>query len=396
MGWNILNKARFNNSPGTVSIVFFVLLICATIVVLPAGAVNTTQTISPTLTTAPATSVVTTTIPATTQTTSQVTSSSTTSISTTQTTIPPTSHTTTVATTATQPVVNPVVAFSADTTEGPAPLTVTFADMSTGGPVSWSWEFGDGTSDTSQNPSHTYNEPGTYTVRMTATTRTGSGSANRIDYIVVEQASVTATTTTTTTTTTSTSTVTTNVTPTSAASANNLLAAFDGSPRSGKSPLTVVFTDTTVGSPVSWLWDFGDGTTDTSQDPTHTYNEPGTYTVVMTVNSSSAGKTIKHVNFITVKSLSDSAQPEETSSGSMSNDYQVRTKVSSAAGSGSGSGQVSSGQAKTPTPTLTGKAWLEYEKQRMAEVDAIAANQSGKDIISQVFDFFKGLFTWIK
>jgi len=134
------------------------------------------------------------------------------------TTVPTTSHTTMVFTTTAQLHANPVVAFSADITDGSAPLTVQFTDMSTGGPVSWSWDFGDGTSDTSQAPSHTYSTAGTYTVRMTATTRTGSASATREDYImvdsagtitkgsglasrsnyiVVEPASVTATTTTT-------------------------------------------------------------------------------------------------------------------------------------------------------------------------------------------------------
>ncbi|MCX6701072.1 MAG: PKD domain-containing protein [Methanomicrobiales archaeon] len=374
MRWNILNQVPFNKSPGTITVIFFVFLVCAAIVVLPAGAANITQTISATQTTAPATSSVTTTVSAT------------------QTAVPTTSHTTTVVTTTAQLPVNPVVAFSADITDGSAPLTVQFADMSTGGPVSWSWDFGDGTSDTSQAPSHTYSTAGTYTVRMTATTRTGSASATREDYIMVDSAVTTTATTTTTTTTTATTTA----TPTTSTSASNLLAAFDGSPRSGTAPLTVVFTDATVGSPVAWRWDFGDKKTDTSQNAIHTYTEAGTYTVTLTVNSSGAGKTIKKVDFVTVRSASDTTPPEATLPGSMSNDYQVRTKVSSTAGSDARSGQVSTGKTKTPTPTLTGKAWLEYEKQRMAEVDAIAAGQQKKDFISQLVDFFKGLFPWAK
>jgi len=152
-----------------------------------------------------------------------------------------------------------------------------------------------------------------------------------------------------------------------------------------------------VGAPVAWSWDFGDSTTDTSQNPSHTYNEVGTYTVVLTVNSSGAGKTIKHENFITVRSLSDSQQTQGTSSGTSGNNNQVRTKVTTAAGSGAGSGKVSQVQTKAMTPTLTGKAWLDYEKQKMADVDAMAASQQqNKDIISQVVDFFKGLLPWIK
>jgi len=290
-------------------------------------------------------------------------------------------------TTAAQSQVNPIIAFSADPTDGSVPLEVQFHDMSTGGPMSWSWDFGDGTSDTSKDPSHTYSDAGTYTVRLTATTRTGSLSATRENYIMVDSA-VTTTATTTATTTTTTTALT--------SSASYLLAAFDGSPKSGIAPLTVVFIDSTVGTPVTWLWDFGDTKTETSQNPVHTYKEPGTYTVTLTVNSSGAGKIVKKVDFITVRSSSESNPSEATLPGSSSTDYQVRTRGTPGAGPDESSGQVSTGKTKSPTPTLTGKAWLEYKKQQMAEVDAIAAAQQKKDVISQIVDFFKGLFPWMK
>jgi len=377
-----LNKSPVKISRGTIPIVFFVVLVCAFIVVLPVCAANATQTVSPTQTTALSTTVVTTSVPSTTYTTSSTTTSTTTTVSATHTTIPATSQTTAPVTIATQSQVNPAIAFFADITNGAAPLSVQFTDMSTGGPTAWSWDFGDGTSDTSQNPTHTYSSEGTYTVRMTATTRSGSATATREDYIEVgPEPTITATTTATQTTTTSVS---------------NLLAAFSGSPRSGNAPLTVVFTDTSLGTPVAWNWDFGDSKTDTSQNPVHTYKEAGTYTVTLTVNSSGAGKIIKHEDFITVSSSLDSTQPEATLPGSMSNDYQVKTTIPPVASSDKSSGQVSTGKTKTPTPTLTGKAWLEYEKKRMAEVDNLSASQSKKDIISQILDLFKGLFSWIK
>jgi PKD repeat protein len=56
--------------------------------------------------------------------------------------------------------------FRVDKTFGPAPLTVHFEDRSSGNPVSWLWIFGDGTSDTVQNPQHTYNEEGIFTVKL--------------------------------------------------------------------------------------------------------------------------------------------------------------------------------------------------------------------------------------
>jgi len=54
---------------------------------------------------------------------------------------------------------------------------------------------------------------------------------------------------------------------------------FVGSPRTGTTPTNVSFTDTSTGSPDDWLWDFGDGGTSTSQNPTHNYTSTGTYTV---------------------------------------------------------------------------------------------------------------------
>ena len=85
------------------------------------------------------------------------------------------------------PLPLPAAAFSADVTTGPAPLTVQFTDLSTGFPSSWAWEFGDGGASMSQNPGHEYKTPGTYTVRMTATNSTGSGSETKVDYITVSE-----------------------------------------------------------------------------------------------------------------------------------------------------------------------------------------------------------------
>lgn len=79
----------------------------------------------------------------------------------------------------------PVVSFTGTPLSGPAPLLVSFSDTSSGSPTSWSWDFGDGSSSSAQNPSHTYDTPGTYFVILDATGPGGIGSLTRLDYVVV-------------------------------------------------------------------------------------------------------------------------------------------------------------------------------------------------------------------
>lgn len=66
-----------------------------------------------------------------------------------------------------------------------------------------------------------------------------------------------------------------------------LITSFSGSPQVGPPPLTVNFTDTSDGTiyfPVSWEWNFGDGSpVDTTQNPTHTYTTVGSFTVSLSV-----------------------------------------------------------------------------------------------------------------
>src|SRR5438874_3333719 len=70
----------------------------------------------------------------------------------------------------------PTANFSANPTSGNAPLSVQFSDQSSGSITSRDWNFGDGSSHSSAlNPSHTYNNAGSYTVTLTVT---GSGGSN--------------------------------------------------------------------------------------------------------------------------------------------------------------------------------------------------------------------------
>jgi PKD repeat protein len=64
-----------------------------------------------------------------------------------------------------------------------------------------------------------------------------------------------------------------------------LLSNFTANITAGITPLTVQFTDSSIGDPSAWSWSFGDGVTSTEQHPTHTYTVPGNYTVTLSINS---------------------------------------------------------------------------------------------------------------
>jgi PKD repeat protein len=66
---------------------------------------------------------------------------------------------------------------------------------------------------------------------------------------------------------------------------------FTASPDGGTAPVTVAFRDASSGSPTSWRWDFGDGTSSTSRNPSHTYTAAGSYTVILRVANSSGSDT---------------------------------------------------------------------------------------------------------
>jgi parallel beta-helix repeat protein len=71
----------------------------------------------------------------------------------------------------------PAAAFTAQPTQGTAPLTVSFTDQSTGTISSYQWAFGDGQGATAQNPSHRYAAAGTYTVTLTVIGPGGTSTA---------------------------------------------------------------------------------------------------------------------------------------------------------------------------------------------------------------------------
>jgi hypothetical protein len=65
-------------------------------------------------------------------------------------------------------------------------LTVVFTDTSTGNPRRWSWNFGDQATSTEQNPAHTYAEPGSYVVTLTASNDQGDSTTSRVVTVDVD------------------------------------------------------------------------------------------------------------------------------------------------------------------------------------------------------------------
>jgi uncharacterized repeat protein (TIGR01451 family) len=144
--------------------------------------------------------------------------------------------------------------FTAEPSFGSLPLTVQFTDLSTGGPTAWAWDFGDGSAvGSQQHPTHTYPLTGTYTVVLTVTRDQPAHSDTVVKYgcIIV--------------------------------TLPPLEADFSALPRFGLPPLTVEFTDLSVGDILTRTWDFGRGSTALLPTLTHTYPALGYYTVSLTV-----------------------------------------------------------------------------------------------------------------
>ncbi len=153
----------------------------------------------------------------------------------------------------------PVATISSDVTSGCSPLTVNFSDVSTvaspGVITSWFWDFGDGNTSNQQNPSHTYTNPGPYTITLTVTTADGcTHTIVMNNYINVF---------------------------------SNPIAAFIAGPQpvTELNP-TITFTDQSIGA-VAWSWSFGDiaGSSSSDQNPVFTYSNPECYQALLTVTS---------------------------------------------------------------------------------------------------------------
>ncbi|AKB83101.1 cell surface protein [Methanosarcina barkeri 3] len=146
--------------------------------------------------------------------------------------------------------------FTVNQTEGTTPLTVKFTDTSTNSPTEWKWNFGDGVTSTDKSPVYTYTSAGTFTATLNVGNKDGYDTASKT--ITVTEVPL-----------------------------GSPKASFAAAPRIGHAPLTVKFTDKSSNA-TSVKWNFGDGTTSTESNPTHTYKTNKViefYTVTLTVTN---------------------------------------------------------------------------------------------------------------
>jgi uncharacterized repeat protein (TIGR01451 family) len=144
--------------------------------------------------------------------------------------------------------------FTVEPRSGSLPLTVQFTDLSTGDPTAWAWDFGDGSAIGSRpQPTHTYALTGTYTVALTVTRDQPAHGDTVIKYDFI----------------------TVTLPP--------LEADFSATPRFGPPPLTVAFTDLSLGDVLTRTWNLGNGTTALPPILTRTYTTLGYYTVSLTI-----------------------------------------------------------------------------------------------------------------
>lgn len=134
------------------------------------------------------------------------------------------------------------------------PVTVSFSSTTTNA-ARYEWNFGDSSTSNLPNPTHQYTAPGSYTVSLIVFNASGCSDTlvkpNLLNFL--------------------------------APVINNV----NGIPYKGCTPYTAnLSANFTSPEPVTtYLWSFGDGTTSSSANPSHTYNTAGTYDITLTITT---------------------------------------------------------------------------------------------------------------
>ncbi|MFL5754655.1 MAG: PKD domain-containing protein, partial [Bacteroidia bacterium] len=147
----------------------------------------------------------------------------------------------------------PTMVVSSNTAIVCVPGTIQFSDNSiTGNPAdpinSWYWTFGDGTSSSTQNPSHAYTVAGTYTINLTVGTNGGCTNNTATGPLIINAYNYPVASFT--------------------INSNFLELPFDA----------LICTNTSTGA-VTYNWNFGDGSTSTAMNPTYLYSTVGIYPI---------------------------------------------------------------------------------------------------------------------
>jgi PKD repeat protein len=224
------------------------------------------------------------------------------------------------------PRVIPEARFSVNANSGKAPFEGIFKDASTGNPTRFFWDFGDGCSSDTQNPTHIFEKPGKYPVSLTVTNDDGSDTTTKAGYIqVISPPRVSK--------------------PISfpkilllvipaliiigiiivygggagtdkgnTIGAPSLTSNFSMNKTSGYAPLTVSFMDVSEGSPDTWQWDFGDGSSSTNQNPIYEYKKPGNYSVQLLIANNGSIKVPSILQTISVLAPIVTSVPNVTTS----------------------------------------------------------------------------------
>ncbi|MEO6894884.1 MAG: PKD domain-containing protein, partial [Ginsengibacter sp.] len=152
----------------------------------------------------------------------------------------------------------PEINFNASNVTGCFPLSTNFLDSSiaVSGTISnWQWDFGDGNFSDVQNPQHVYTSDGDFNVSLKATNNYGCVTSKTIKKFISIKTGV-------------------------KAGFTNLTS------KTCNAPATISFVNKSIGvGSLSYAWDFGDGSSSNSANPSHAFTTSGSYSVSLIVNN---------------------------------------------------------------------------------------------------------------
>ena len=143
----------------------------------------------------------------------------------------------------------PQASFIATPRNACASTAIQFTDSSEGNITEWKWTFGDGSFSASPGPAHLYKDTGYFNVKLIVGAYQCYDTLQLKNYVHID----------------------------------GPIAKFTSVSQCG-TPFIYQFNDASIAA-TSWLWNFGDGNTSTTESPSYTYKSTGKYTVSLTVSN---------------------------------------------------------------------------------------------------------------